>query len=106
MIEIREYVGATGRNRFARWFDGLDESAASRVKVAIDRMEQGNLSNVRRLPGGISEYRINFGPGYRLYFGMDGDTMIILLAGGPKRRQRKDIATARILWREYRNRTR
>ena len=67
-------------------------------------METGNLSNVRGVEQGVLEYRIHFGPGYRVYFGRDGDTLIILLAGDTKRRQQDDIEDARALWEEYRRR--
>ena len=67
-------------------------------------MEQGNLSNVKPVGGGVLEYRIDFGPGYRVYFGRDGDTLIILLAGGTKRRQQDDIAAAQTRWTEYKQR--
>jgi putative addiction module killer protein len=66
----------------------------------------GNLSNVRPVGTGVSEYRIDFGPGYRIYFGRDGDAVIILLAGGTKHRQQRDIEAAKVLWREYRQRKR
>jgi len=68
------------------------------------RMEQGNLSNAKGVGAGVTEYRINFGPGYRVYFGKDGDTLIILLGGGSKKRQRNDIEEAKVLWREYKRR--
>jgi putative addiction module killer protein len=67
-------------------------------------MEQGNLSNAKGVGAGVTEYRINFGPGYRVYFGKDGDTLIILLGGGSKKRQRNDIEEAKVLWREYKRR--
>lgn len=64
-------------------------------------MEQGNLSNVKGVGSGVFEYKIDFGPGYRVYFGKDGDRVVILLGGGTKKRQRKDIAEAQQLWKEY-----
>ena len=67
-------------------------------------MEQGNLSSVKGVGEGIFERRIDFGPGYRIYFGRDGDALIILLGGGTKKRQQQDIAAARALWREYKRR--
>ncbi len=69
-------------------------------------MEQGSLSNAKGVGAGVSEYRINFGPGYRIYFGRDGDSLIVLLGGGTKARQQFDIETSRIFWREYRQRKR
>jgi putative addiction module killer protein len=74
------------------------------VAIALVRMEQGNLSNAKGVGAGVTEYRINFGPGYRVYFGKDGDTLIILLGGGSKKRQRNDIEEAKVLWREYKRR--
>ena len=69
-------------------------------------MEKGNLSNVRNVGGGVLEQRIHFGPGYRIYFGKDGDTLIILLGGGTKKRQQTDIEAAQDLWQEYKRRKR
>ncbi|MCY4471118.1 MAG: type II toxin-antitoxin system RelE/ParE family toxin [Thiotrichales bacterium] len=106
MMEIREYVDVDGRTPFARWFDRLDARAAAKVATALVRMEQGNLSNVKGAGSGVFECRIDFGPGYRVYFGKDGDTLIVLLGGGTKRRQQRDIETARTLWREYKRRNR
>ncbi len=102
MIEVREYIDDRGRNRFARWINRLDKIATRRIDIAIAQMQAGNLSNARSVGRGVSEYRIHFGPGYRIYFGMDGDTLIILLGGGTKSRQHLDIENARILWQEYR----
>jgi putative addiction module killer protein len=106
MIEIREYIDTLGRSPFARWFDGLNAHAAAKVATALARMEQGNLSNAKGVGAGVSEYRIDFGPGYRVYFGKDGDTLIILLGGGTKKRQQRDIEAAQDLWREYKRRKR
>ena len=104
MIEIREYINDRGRSPFGRWFDGLDAGAAVRVRTALARMETGNLSNVRGVGSGVLESRINVGPGYRVYFGRDGDTLIVLLGGGTKAGQQMDIEDARELWQEYKHR--
>ena len=106
MIEIREYIDAQGRSPYARWFDRLNAQAAAKVVAALIRMEQGNLSSVKGVGGGVLECRIDFGPGYRVYFGKDGDALIILLGGGTKKRQQQDIETARGLWQEYKRRKR
>ena len=106
MIEVREYVDERGVSPFGRWFDSLDALAAVKVRTSLARMEAGNLSNVRGVGGGVLEYRIHFGPGYRVYFGRDGDTLIVLLAGGTKKRQQGDIEEARDLWEEYKRRKR
>ena len=102
MIELREYIDARGRNPFQRWHGRLNRLAADRIDSALLRMQSGNLSNARSVGRGVSEYRINFGPGYRIYFGRDGDTLIILLGGGTKSRQHRDIQNAQALWQEYR----
>ena len=69
--------------------------------MAITRIAQGNLSNAKSVGAGLQEYRIDFGPGYRIYFGRAGDHLIILLGGGTKKRQRDDIARAQELWADY-----
>ena len=74
--------------------------------MALIRLEQGNLSNAKSVGGGVLEYRIDFGPGYRLYFGRDGQVLIIMLAGGQKRRQQRDIDAAIAFWEDYRRRKR
>ena len=103
-MEILEYIDAAGRSPFARWFNRLDARAAAKVATALVRLEQGNLSNAKSAGAGVLECRIDFGPGYRVYFGRDGDTVIMLLGGGTKKRQQKDIRSARDLWQEYRHR--
>ncbi len=106
MIEIGEDITTQGRSPYARWFDGLNARAAAKVATALVRMEQGILSSAKSVGAGVSEYRVNFGPGYRVYFGKDGDTLIILLGGGTKKRQQKDIEAAQGHWREYKRRKR
>ncbi len=101
---IREYLETGGRSPFRAWFDRLDPRAAAKITVALVRLAQGNLSNVKGIGRGVSEYRIDFGPGYRIYFGRDGDTLVILLAGGTKKRQRQDIAAAQARWQDYKQR--
>lgn len=104
MIEIREYIDGQGRSAFAAWFTRLDATAAARVTVGLERIKMGNLSNARSVGSGVMEYRIHTGPGYRIYFGRDGDTLVVLLGGGTKQRQQADIMTARTLWNEYKRR--
>jgi putative addiction module killer protein len=104
MLTIREYVDRAGRNHYAEWFDGLNAQAAAKVSVALSRMEQGNFSNVEGVGSGVYEYKLDFGPGYRIYFGKEGDKILILLGGGAKKRQHKAINKAQELWQEYKNR--
>lgn len=104
MIDIREYIDAGGRNHFQRWFDSLNAKAAAKVTTYLTRIENGNFSSVKGVGAGVFECRIDFGPGYRVYFGKDGDTLVIVLAGGTKKRQSNDIENAKALWREYKKR--
>ena len=97
VIEIREYVDDRGTQPIRSLVDNLDAGAASRVRTALARMEAGNLSNVAGVGSGVLECRINVGPGYRIYFGRDGDTLVVLLGGGTKVRQQRDIVDAREL---------
>ena len=106
MIIIKEYIDPKGQSPYAKWFDRLNVAAAAKVATALIRMEQGNLTNTKRLGGGVVESRIDFGPGYRIYFGRDGDRIIILLGGGTKKRQQSDIEKAKALWKEYKKRKR
>src|SRR5256885_11889608 len=102
MLEIRYYVAASGEEPFADWFAELEASARAKVTVAIARLEQGNLSNVKGVGEGVLEYRVHFGAGYRVYFGRDGDELVILLTGGTQKRQERDIQAAIELWAAYR----
>ena len=87
MYEIREYIDPEGRSPYARWFTRPDAQAAAKTATTLVRVEQGNLSNVPSVGAGVLECRIYVGPGYRVYFGRDGDALIILLGGGTKKRQ-------------------
>jgi putative addiction module killer protein len=104
MIEIVEYLTQDGTSPYRSWFDGLDAQAAASVAVAIERLADGNVSRVKALGEGVCEIRIDRGPGYRVYFGWDGKTLVVLLGGGSKRRQQRDIADALALWRTYKAR--
>ncbi|MFZ5453522.1 MAG: type II toxin-antitoxin system RelE/ParE family toxin [Thermodesulfobacteriota bacterium] len=104
-ITVKEYLDAKGESPFARWHNGLNAIAA-KVATALYRLEQGNFSRVEGVGGGVFECKINFGPGYRVYFGKDGETLIILLGGGSKKRQQADITAALSCWEDYKRRKR
>jgi putative addiction module killer protein len=104
MIAIREYLDQYDRSPFAKWFECLNSPAAAKVTTALIRIEQGNFSNTKGVGAGVYETRIDFGPGYRVYFGKDGHTIIILLGGGTKKRQNKDILAAQQCWSDYKQR--
>jgi putative addiction module killer protein len=101
MPEIRYYVAADGRQPFAEWFADLAAVARAKVTRALARLEQGNVSSVKSVGEGVFEVRIEFGPGYRVYFGRDGEALVILLTGGTKKRQQRDIDAAQAYWRDY-----
>jgi putative addiction module killer protein len=89
MIEVRQ------TDVFAAWFAGLrDREARARITVRIRRLSLGNPGDVKPVGSGVSEMRIDYGPGYRIYFVRRGDTMVVLLCGGDKRNQDRDIARA------------
>jgi len=104
VIKIRLYTAESGKSPFQKWFAGLNSVATAKVTIALERLARGNVSNVKAVGAGVSEYKIDFGPGYRIYFGMDGDTLVILLAGGTKRDQRGDITAAKERWTDYQQR--
>jgi putative addiction module killer protein len=101
MIELREYVNKANISPFAAWRGKLDPATRSRVTIAVFRLATGNFSAVKGAGGGIFELRMDFGPGYRVYFGKDGEKLVILLGGGTKKRQQADIEAAQTLWQEY-----
>jgi putative addiction module killer protein len=103
-VEIFEYLDRKGCSPYGEWFDSLSAPAAAKVTVAITRLAQGNFSNVKGVGGGIYEYRVNFGPGLRIYLGRDGESLVILLAGGTKKRQQNDIENAQARWQDYKKR--
>ena len=106
MVEVREYLDPTGRSPFGDWSDRLHREAAAKVAAALARMQQGNFSNARGVGAGVCEYRIDFGPGYRIYFGKDGETLVILVGGRTKKRQQNDISLALERWKDYTQRKR
>lgn len=103
-MEVAEYLDKQQKSPYADWFDGLDVAAATKVNTAKERMAKGNLSNTKHLEGGVWEKVIDYGPGYRIYFGKDGNTLVVLLGGGTKKRQQEDINAALICWADYKER--
>ncbi len=102
MYEILEYVTEEGRIPFRDWLNELrDAQTAARVEVRLNRVRLGNLGDHKSVGQGVSELRISHGPGYRVYFGQRGRTIVILLHGGDKGSQTRDIALARQYWQDY-----
>ncbi|WPD25034.1 MAG: type II toxin-antitoxin system RelE/ParE family toxin [Candidatus Electrothrix scaldis] len=102
-MKIEEYIREDGSNSFKKWFDKLDRQAAAKVTVALARLELGNTSGIKWFSG-IGEYRINWGPGYRIYLAQRGDDLIILFGGGVKKNQHADIKKVNDLFKEYKKR--
>jgi putative addiction module killer protein len=105
-FEVREYLDRGGRSPFGAWSDRLDPEAATKVAAALARIQQENFSGAKSVGSGVHEYRIHFGPGYLIYFGRDGTRIVILLGGGTKRRQQRDIEAATERWNDYKVRRR
>jgi putative addiction module killer protein len=103
-VLVLEYLDARGRSPYAAWFDNLNANAAAKVATALYRLEAGNFSNVKGVGEGVFERKIDFGPGYRLYFGKSGETIVILLGGSGKQRQQEAIAAAQERWADYKRR--
>ena len=103
-LDLLLYQDARGRAPFEGWFRELDAQTQAKVTVALDRLKRGNASNVAGAGEGVFELKLDWGPGYRLYFGRDGARIVILLLGGTKRRQGHDIARAKACWRDYKSR--
>jgi putative addiction module killer protein len=100
-VIVREYLTADGKNPFREWLGSLAKTVRARIQARVLRFELGNLGDHRSVGEGVWEARVMFGPGYRIYFGEDGNAIIVLLVGGDKNSQRKDIARARQFWRDY-----
>ena len=84
MPKVREYVGSDGASPFAIWFGGVGAVAAAKIRRAVDKLERGLRPNVRPVGQGVFEAKIDYGPGYRVYFGLDGDELVILVGAGTR----------------------
>jgi len=99
---IKIYLTRQDNRPFADWLERLrDQRARQKITARIDRVELGNFGDTKTVGGGVIELRIDHGPGYRVYFGRDGDQVVLLLLGGDKRTQTRDIDTAKEYWAEY-----
>ena len=102
MIRVVHYITEDGADHFDRWLRRQNPQVRARVQTRIDRIELGNFGDHHGVGSGVFELRLNFGPGYRIYYGLDGDELVILLGGGSKRLQQRDIDMAKVRWRAYR----
>ncbi|MGH8673050.1 MAG: type II toxin-antitoxin system RelE/ParE family toxin [Burkholderiales bacterium] len=105
-FEVRHYVTAAGVDVFAEWFAALaDRQAQARIQARVDRIERGLFGDCEPVGEGVRELRIDWGPGYRVYYARAGDRIILLLCGGDKRKQQTDIRRAKEYWHEHQERT-
>jgi len=100
-FQVKEYLAQGGTNPYRDWLETLDSPVKQRIQARILRFESGNLGDVKALGEGIFEARIDFGPGYRIYFGREGNVVVLLLCGGDKSSQGKDILRAKEFWKQY-----
>ena len=101
MVKVVHYVAEDGTDYFDEWLQNQDTEIRARVQTRIDRVELGNFGDHKGVGKGVSELRIDFGPGYRVYYGLDSEKLVILLVGGTKKRQAHDIEMAQACWKTY-----
>lgn len=100
-LTVREYLTADGASPFREWLSALDVATGARIQARVQRFETGNLGDHRSVGGGVLEARVMFGPGYRIYFGRHGRNLIVLMLGGDKSSQVRDIQRAQEYWIDY-----
>jgi len=106
VIEVRRYLTEAGRDVFGEWLSGMkDMRTRARILARIDRLAAGNVGDRKSLGGGLSELRLDWGPGYRVYYALVGKTCVLLMCGGDKRTQAADIRRARTYLEDYRERS-
>ncbi len=104
-FEIDYYINKEGKKPFREWLENLkDITARAKIRIRLDRARLGNLGDNRSVGEGVRELRIDYGPGYRIYFARDGSRLILLLLGGDKSGQAKDIDRAKGFWRDHKRR--
>ena len=101
--EIQKYVTDTEMCPFDQWFEKLDIQTQVQVDVRLDRISLGNFGDYKSVGEGVYELRLFFGAGYRIYYGIIGKRIILLLTGGAKKNQNKDIKIAKKFWKTYQN---
>ncbi|MBF0388258.1 MAG: type II toxin-antitoxin system RelE/ParE family toxin [Candidatus Omnitrophica bacterium] len=104
LIRVEEYIALSGVSPFAEWFNDLSAPAAAKINTYLTRIREGKTASLKPIKGAFQEVVIDWGPGYRVYVGKDGDKLIILFGGGTKKQQQKDLDRAQVLWQEYKER--
>ena len=104
-VDVRLYLARNGKAPFEHWLEGLkDSTARARIKARVNRLRLGNFGDSKSVGQGVFELRLDFGPGYRIYFGRASNTVLLLLCGGSKKSQRADIEQAKRYWNDYQSR--
>jgi putative addiction module killer protein len=106
LYKVLEYLTADGVSPFSKWCAALDVQTRVRIDIVVRRFYGGNLGDHKCVGAGVFETRIHAGPGFRVYYGRDGDELVLLLAGGSKKTQPKDVEAARDRWKDYKDRKR
>jgi putative addiction module killer protein len=106
LYKALEYLTADGVSPFSKWRATLDVQTRVRIDTVVARFYAGNLGDHKGVGAGVIETRIHVGPGFRVYYGRDGDEIVILLAGGSKKTQPQDVEAARDRWKDYKDRKR
>ena len=101
---IEYYLTAANKKPFKEWLGGLDIGARAKIRVRLDRVRLGNLGKNRSVGEGVYELKIDYGPGYRVYYALNGKTVVLLLIGGDKSTQKKDILLAKAYWQDHKER--
>ena len=105
LFTLEYYIAETGKIPFKDWLENLkDIHARAKIRVALDRVRLGNFGHAKFIGEGINELKIDFGPGYRVYYALAGDAIVLLLLGGDKASQSKDIVRAKEYWKEFKRR--
>lgn len=103
-IEIVVYHTAKGKEPYTEWLNKLDEEAKDKVSIRLRRLKSGLFGDCKNLKGGVYELRLHYGEGLRVYYGREGKRIVLLLSGGTKKRQSKDIERAKKCWLDYKTR--
>ncbi|MDQ6986879.1 MAG: type II toxin-antitoxin system RelE/ParE family toxin [Mariprofundaceae bacterium] len=103
--QVTIYLDSNGDAPFSNWINDLaDIKGRAKIRERIARLRLGNMGDCEPVGEGVSELRVHYGPGYRVYFGQEGQKIVVLILGGSKRTQKKDIKTAKVLWKDYKER--
>lgn len=104
-IQLLEYITEEGENPFHNWLNSLNDRAArARIRVRLNRVRLGNFGDSKSVGKGVNELRVDYGPGYRVYYGKSKTAIVILLCGGSKKSQSKEIQLAQAYWADYKRR--